>query len=366
MVVPEPYRARLSALRKELADRELGGLFVSRPESRRYLSGYTPQDPQLDESSGYLFITPRRQYLLTDSRYKIQAEREALGFEVEIYQYKMADTLADLVKQNGLSQVGFEEAYLTVAAHRVISAEIKCEFSPLTGVVEKLRVCKDENEIQAIVEALDITEKALERTRAYLSPGKTELEVADFFEASVKELGADGPAFETIVASGPNAAEPHAVPSKKEIRKGETIIIDCGTILNGYRSDMTRTFVLGAPENWIREIYRTVRQAQLAAVDILGPGLMTDRADTAARSIIETAGYGPYFGHGLGHGVGLAAHELPHLSRFRATALKPGMVVTVEPGIYLEGRGGVRLEDMAVITDDGVRILNQDRSFYDW
>jgi len=190
--------------------------------------------------------------------------------------------------------------------------------------------------------------------------------VADYLEKNMLQLGAEGPAFPSIVASGPNAALPHAVPTKKRIRTGETVVIDCGAKYQGYCADLSRTIVLGGARPWIRKIYRLVRQAQIAAIRGLRPGLGSDQADALAREIIETGGFGPQFGHALGHGVGLATHEAPSLSKFRPAPLQPGMIVTVEPGIYLEGRGGVRLEEMVLITEKDARLLNRDKHFYDW
>ncbi|MEW5723001.1 MAG: M24 family metallopeptidase [Thermodesulfobacteriota bacterium] len=214
--------------------------------------------------------------------------------------------------------------------------------------------------------ALRITEAALAETVAALRPGLTEIEAARFLEEAMRRRGAEGPAFETTMASGPNAALPHATPGSRKIREGETVIIDCGAKVNGYRADMTRTVVLGRPQPWVREIYELVRRAQLAAIKAIGPGVMSDAVDTAARDPIIQAGYGPNFGHALGHGVGLATHEAPSLSQSRPSLLEVGMIVTVEPGIYLEGRGGVRLEEMVLVTRTGAKVLNRDQTFYHW
>ena len=217
-----------------------------------------------------------------------------------------------------------------------------------------------------MTKALRITEAAFAETAAFIKPGKTEIELSRFFYDAVLRHGGEGLAFDTIAASGPNAALPHAEPTNRRIKTGETVIIDCGAKYKGYSADMTRTIILGKPKPWIKEIYSTVRQAQLLALKGLRPGMRTDAADALARDYIEKSGYGPKFGHSLGHGVGLATHEAPRLSRLRPTELEPGMVVTVEPGIYLEGRGGVRLENMALITPKGVRVLNRDQTFYPW
>jgi len=347
---------------------QLPALLVSRPENRNYLSGFTAEDPQLDESSGCLLITQRRQFLLTDFRYAVQARKEAVDFQIEVYRQGQAQAVGRLVKRFRLRRLGFEESHLTVHAHRLLVKEIgqKTEMIAEPGLVEKMRAIKDPGEIRLITQALRITEKSLHQTIAFIQPGRTELEVADYLEKNMLQLGAEGPAFPSIVASGPNAALPHAVPTKKRIRTGETVVIDCGAKYQGYCADLSRTIVLGGARPWIRKIYRLVRQAQIAAIRGLRPGLGSDQADALAREIIETGGFGPQFGHALGHGVGLATHEAPSLSKFRPAPLQPGMIVTVEPGIYLEGRGGVRLEEMVLITEKDARLLNRDKHFYDW
>ena len=367
MKVPEPYEARLKALRKKLTAQKLGALLVFRPENRRYLSGFEAEDTQIDESSGCLLITARRQYLLTDFRYETEARRQAVGFDVRLYQGGAARTAAELVRRARAELVGFEEDIVTVQAHQQLEEALDDRTAvPAAGLVEELRVIKDKREIRLMTKALRITEEALARTWAWLEPGRNEIETARFLEEAMLDLGAEGTAFESIVASGPNAALPHAVPGLRRIKEGEPVIFDCGARYKGYRADMTRTIFLGKPKPFFKTIYSLVRRAQTAAIKGIKPGMMTDAADALARDVIDAGGYGPQFGHSLGHGVGLATHEKPSLSRLRATRLEPGMVVTIEPGVYLEGRGGVRLEEMALITERGVKILNRDQTFYDW
>jgi len=367
MSAKEIHSERLKRLRREMVRTGLSALFISRPENRRYMSGFEAADEQLDESSGRLLITGRRAYLLTDSRYEIQAVREAPDYEVVIYRVSPVQTLAQLAKRHRVERMGFEVDHLTVAFHQEMRRLMKgVSLQPANGQVEKLRQIKDPAEVRLMVRALRITEEALSRTYAFLKPGRTELETARFFEEAMVNLGAEGPAFKTIVASGPNAAMPHAVPTNRRIKASETVIIDCGAMVRGYRADMTRTLILGQARPWTKKIYRTVRQAQLRALGGIRAGLTTDQADALAREVIDEAGYGDYFGHALGHGVGLATHEAPALSRMRPAKLEPGMVVTVEPGIYLPGRGGVRLEEMVLITEKGSRLLNRDRNFYEF
>lgn len=367
MATKERYGERLRRLRGEMVRTGLSALLISRPENRRYMSGFEAADEQLDESSGRLFITLRRAYLLTDSRYEIQARREATAYEVEIYRVSPIQTLAALARRHRVTRMGFEEDHLTVAFHKEMRRVLKgVGLASAAGLVERLRQIKDASEVRLMERALRITEEALAKTFDFLVPGRSELEVARFLEEAMTGLGADGVAFKTIVASGPNAAMPHAVPTNRRIKASETVIFDCGAMVQGYRADITRTIILGRPRPWMKAVYRTVRQAQLKALEGIRPGLHTDQADALAREIIEEAGYGPQFGHALGHGVGLAIHEAPAVSRMRPVALEPGMVITVEPGVYVEGRGGVRLEEMVLLTEDGLRLLNRDRTFYDF
>ncbi|MBW2322694.1 MAG: aminopeptidase P family protein [Deltaproteobacteria bacterium] len=345
----------------------LSGLWVTRPENRRYLSGYTATDPQLNETSGSLFITRRSQYLLTDSRYDLQAAREAKAYTVVVYQDGLVNTLTRLARNHRISKLGFEGDHVTVTTYNEMLGSLKgIELLSATGLVESLRLIKDQPEIRKIVRALRITETALAETVNFMKPGLTEKEVAHYLEDRMVALGAEGAAFETIVASGSNAALPHAIPSNRRIKESETIIIDCGAKFQGYAADMTRTIFSGPPRRWMKEIYQLVRNAQLNALKNIKPGMTTVQADASARKIIEAGGYGPNFGHSLGHGVGLATHEAPSLSQIRPTELQEGMVVTIEPGIYIAGRGGVRLEEMVLLKKNGVRLLNQDRTFFDF
>lgn len=344
---------------------KISAFLILRPENRFYFSGFTALDPQLNESSGALFITMKKQYLITDFRYEIQAAKEARGFDILLYEPSLASSLFRLVKKHRLTNLGFEEDQLTFAAHSNIKKTIKSvNLKPAGALIDLLRLYKNRTEIQRIVDALRITEKALSETVKQLKPGQSEKDVAHFLEEAMFRYGADGPAFDSIVASGPNAALPHAVPGKRRIKNSETIIIDCGAKYKGYGADITRTIVLGPVPAWIKKIYSITRKAQLAALSGIRPGLSADKADALARDIIQEEGYGPFFGHSLGHGVGLATHEAPSLSPLRKNILKTDMIVTVEPGIYLKGRGGVRLEEMILLTKEGNRLLNKDTQFY--
>ena len=239
-------------------------------------------------------------------------------------------------------------------------------WKPLEGVLEELREVKDEEELDTLKRALSLTEAGLAAVQAQLRVGQTEQEIAWMIECHLRQSGAEALSFPTMVASGPNSSRPHHHPSERPIQAGEPIIIDLGARWRGYCADMTRTFVLGEPDEKFKEVYGVVRTAQKTAEEGIRAGMLSDEADALARQVISAAGYGEYFGHSLGHGVGLAVHERPSLSplKERATILKTGMVTTVEPGIYLPGWGGVRLEDMILIHEDGAEVLNADRNFY--
>ena len=361
------YEGRLAALRKAMQDSGLPGLLVSRPENRRYLSGFKADDGALTESSGHLLITPDKALLLTDSRYSEEAAEEAPGFEVRVYKKGLDKLLAELAKELGLPTLGFEEDYLIFNQVKTLAKELEegVELKATTDLVANLRIIKEPAEVEALEASLALIEEVLDGLIGDLRPGMTEDEGAWRIISGLRERGA-GIAFEPIVASGPNGAKPHAVPGPRKIQEGETVVIDVGARLAGYRSDITRTVWLGPFSDKFKEVYSTVREAQMAAVEGIRPGMSTKEADSLARKVIDKAGYGEFFGHALGHGVGLATHEPPGLSPLKAVELKPGMVHTIEPGIYLPGWGGVRLEIMARVTESGCRVLGGLDRFYDF
>jgi Xaa-Pro aminopeptidase len=340
-------------------------VLIAGPENRRYFSGFSPTDPTLVESVGALFVTLDRQFLLSDSRYVLAAEREAVGFEfVLVKGGGLGAALAELPKAK--EGFFFEPNYLTVAGLNGLTAAIKGPLKPLPFDPSSLRAVKSAAELALIKKALRITEKAIGQLWESLEPGWTEARAAFFLDRTFRELGAEGSAFETIVASGPQAALPHASPGEKTIQNGEAVVIDCGARYQGYAADITRTMIVGSPKGWQKKIYRAVREAQLKAIEAIRPGARSCDVDQAARGHIQKAGYGRHFNHGLGHGVGLAVHEAPSLSARNKEPLTPGNVVTVEPGIYLPGRGGVRLEQLVVVTKNGHGLLNGDGHFYDF
>lgn len=368
--IKDPYLNRVQRLLERLNDRSFSGIFISQPENRRYLSGFKPADPQLNESSGFLIIGNGLAILGTDPRFEGEAQTQAKGFYPFIYRKGLETSWPEIQGQlKTIGSLAFEGQSLSFHTYQRLKKLMRSKgnlisFRPTYQVVEELRAQKDRQEIEAISRALRITEEAFQEVLKILRPGKTEKEIAWQVKQWIHLKGGDDLAFEPIVAAGPNAALPHAEPSEREIRKGEPILFDFGSKWRGYCSDLSRTVFLGRPTDRFKEVYSLVRQAQLQAEKGIRAGLTTAEADALARSVIEKGGYGKYFKHSLGHGVGLATHELPSLSPIKATPLLPGMVVTLEPGIYLPGWGGVRLEDMAVIQKKGARLLNQDQTFY--
>ena len=367
------YSKRLATLRQRLKETSTGDsdtAWVIHPENRRYLSGFKAEDTQFTESSGSLLINNARSLLVTDSRYVLEAEKEALDFEVQILKKGLVEDLPGLVKGMGTKKLGFEENYLTWGLHKGFTEKLKTlspqiDLVPLNGLAEEMREVKDEEETKAIEDAADLISEIFNEIIAKLKTGMTEKEVAWDIEALARHGGAETLSFPSIVASGPNSALPHAVPTDRKLGSKEPVIIDAGVRLNGYCSDMTRTVFLGGPGEDFRVIYRTVRHAQVAALKEIRPLVDSTHLDGIARGVINEAGFGEYFGHGLGHGVGLAVHERPKVGPRDPVKLKNGMVFTVEPGIYIPGKGGVRLEEMVLVEDKGPRILTKNDHIYD-
>jgi len=360
---------RLAALRDLFPAQELDALLVSGPENRRYLSGFTADDPDW----GMLLITAQAAALLTDFRYQIWAQQEAGDFEVLIYKVDLGETLAQRLQDLKVRRLGFEAAHLTFWQYqrltkKVADAGLTVDWRPLEGLVEGLRQRKTAAELAVMRRALALTETVMRQVAGKLAPGLTERQVAWEIEKRLREGGAEGQAFPPIVAAGPNSARPHHHPGDYPLKAGEPIIIDMGARVDGYCADMTRTFILGPADEHFRKIYSLVRRAQATAEAALKAGMDSLEGDALAREVIAAAGYGDAFGHSLGHGVGLAVHESPSLSpaAARRGPLPDGCVVTVEPGIYLTGWGGVRLEDMVRLTPEGAEVMNAPGYFYEW
>ena len=360
---------RIALLQKRLRGKKLGGLLVTEPCNRRYLSGYTAADHGIGESAGVLLVPAHGQpLLLTDSRFSLQAAEEANGFTIEWYRAGLGKLREILLPKLNIKRLGFESHYMLHAVWGKLTKRLDrvgVELVDCGTMVERMRLIKDEEEISRLKQSVLRNEQVFQLVYNTIEPGMSEREIALALELTMHELGAEGPSFETIVAFGTNAARPHAVPTDRILKPGDLVLIDMGLVLDGYCSDMTRTFVAGKPDDTYLERLRVVRRAQLAGTHAIRPGVTCREVDRAARRVIEEAGYGEYFGHALGHGVGMAVHEEPRLSSRSRRKLQPGMIVTVEPGIYLPEWGGIRLENMVVVREDGAETLNEDRTGLD-
>lgn len=362
------YKLRRQRLKRKLRRNKIDALLVSQPENRRYLSGYTSKDHTISESSGFLYIPARgKSLLLTDFRYRLQAEKET-DLPVQLYTKGMVSLLRQLISVSAIKRFGFESHYtlhsLSVQFNK-IGENKKIEFVPLSDLVESMRVIKSEKEIDVIRTSVRLNEKVFNKIFKYLSPEMSEVDVAIELETAMRKAGAESPSFDTIVAAGKNGALPHAVPKSSHLGSARSIIVDMGLILSGYCSDMTRTFMLGKPDKRYTDVHRLVRKAHKAGIRAVRAGVTAKEVDGAARKTISDGGYGKYFGHSLGHGVGLAVHEEPRISTRSRRKLKAGMVITIEPGIYIPGWGGVRLENMVVVREDGCEELNKDTTWLD-
>ncbi len=360
---------RIQKIQAKIRRKKLDALLVTQPHNRRYLSGYSAMDHDIGESSGVLLIPARTApILLTDFRFQIQAEQEVEGMEVLLYPKGLLALLSKLLPDIGITSLAFESHYtLHSVAEKMtaVLAKLNVSLYPLSGLVEEMRLIKDEDEIDLLRRSVHLNEEVFEEVFATIEPGQTEIDIALALESTMRRKGAEAPSFDSIVATGARSALPHAVPGDVPILKDQSLMIDMGLILDGYCSDMTRTFAVGNADEKYLKIHRIVRQAQVAATAAIRDGIAASAVDKIARDIIKDAGYGKNFGHALGHGVGLAVHENPRLSSRNRKHLKAGMIVTVEPGIYLPDWGGVRLENMVVVREDGCELLNRNTTWLD-
>ena len=381
-MVQADYPRRLAETRARMAAEDVDALLVSSQYNRRYLTGFTPEDGDITESSGQALVTRDGLYLITGTfaLSGIEHEIEPSGTQPLLTDKSTPQAvLAQAIKDFGIRRLGFEKDWISfgrVDRLRRAAGE-SAEWVPLDDLVELVRARKDAAEVAAIRRAVEVAETAFEQLVAELHPGMTERQIALRLDDLMRAAGASAPSFETIVGAGPGGALPHWVPSDREVREGEPLLIDFGARVDGYCSDITRTLVLGEPDDKLREVYAVVRQMQDAGEEALRAGVRRGReVDAAARKVATDAGYGEQYLHGLGHGVGMAVHEGPALPKPRTAedpklaaeleaemakieGIEPGHVVTIEPGIYLPGWGGVRLEDMALVTPtpDGIELL---------
>ncbi|HZU40257.1 MAG TPA: Xaa-Pro peptidase family protein [Solirubrobacteraceae bacterium] len=344
---------RLERVLERLPETGVDALLVSDPLNLRYLTGFSG-------SNGLAVIAPGRAVFLTDFRY---TERAAAELDEAFERHtvpggELLEAVAEFLPEGELA-LGFDDAHLSVRQHAGLSERLgeRVRLLGVCGLVESLRAIKDEAEIAHIAEAAELADAALRRIVGDGLEGRTETDVALALEIDMRRRGATRPSFPVIVAAGANGALPHAAPRDVEIRRGDLVVIDWGAELDGYCSDCTRTFSVGEPAPEARRVYELVLEAQLAGLHAVRAGVDGRDADSAARDLIEAGGHGQHFGHGLGHGVGIEVHEAPRLSQRSSDRLEPGHVVTVEPGIYLPGRFGVRIEDLVAVTANGPRVL---------
>jgi Xaa-Pro aminopeptidase len=345
--------SRLQRLREALAEREAQSVLILDPINVGYLSGFTG-------STAALVVTPERQLFITDSRYSVQAHRECPGFELVVTPSSATygETIADQVKGLGVGELAIEGDFVTVSQHEKLVKQMEgVALKPVEELVRGLRRIKDAGEIASIRAACELADRAFEFVLTLLKPGAVEREIAAELEFWMKKHGAEKEGFDTIVASGHRSALPHGRASDKALETGDFITFDFGARLHGYNSDLTRTVVLGQASEKQREVYQVVLDAQLAALAAIRPGLEGKTVDAVARDRIKAAGYGDHFGHGLGHGLGRQVHDHPGLSPKIEMTIEAGMVLTIEPGLYIEGWGGVRIEDDVLVTEAGCEAL---------
>ncbi|WP_341473826.1 aminopeptidase P family protein [Desulfofundulus thermobenzoicus] len=343
---------RIDRLRAKLAGEKVDAFLVLRPENRFYLSGFTG-------TAGALLVTPREVFFLADFRYVEQARSQCTRCQVVMFKDSLHELLRENLPRWGVFRLGCEGDYLTYKQFATFREKLEgITLVPLYGIVENLRQAKEEAELDIISRAVSIADLAFSHIMGLLKPGITEWDVALELEFFMRRHGASKNAFETIVASGPRGAMPHGVASHRVIQPGDLVTMDFGCQYQGYHSDITRTVAVGrSPDAHQREIYNLVLSAQRAALAAVRAGVKACDVDRAAREVIEGAGYGDNFGHSTGHGVGLAVHEEPSVSKKNENPLEPGMVITIEPGVYISGWGGVRIEDMVVVEEGGCRVL---------
>lgn len=349
------FRARVKLLSQRLRAAGHDALLITNPVDTRYLTGFVGDDSWTLISSS----RPGQPTLFSDSRFEQQIKIEAPHVKAVMRKKSLSDELEKLANRRNLRQIAVQKGYLTLGQYDAIGKKIgKRRLRPWDDGLLAQRAIKTDDEVKLIRKAGRIQQQAFTEMLEFVRPGQREAEVAAFLEYRMRTLGADGTSFPSIVAADANAALPHAIPGSRKLKNGGIILIDWGAKYRGYCSDMTRVIALGTMKPRLREIYQIVLASQLAGIDAVRPGAKFTDVDAAARGVIEDAGYGEQFGHGLGHGIGLDIHEAPRLSPLAGDGvLMPGHVVTVEPGIYLPGVGGVRIEDDVLVTARGKRVL---------
>lgn len=345
------FAARRSALANKLVENDLDALVVSFGPNVRYLTGYTG-------SNGLLILMPDRAVFFTDPRYRIQAQQE-VDCSVRVVSGVMLLSVAQYLRRVKSRRVGFEKSRMTVDQHQTLkdALPMRSSLEPLLGWIERQRSVKSPAEIAAIRRSVELNSRAFEQAAKHVRPGMRETELAAELDYRVRRQGAEGPAFETIVATGARTALPHARPTSARLDRGALLLVDMGALLDGYASDMTRMLFLGKPGTRVKRAYSAVLDAQLAALDAVRAGVPAKAVDRAARRVLAKHGLANAFVHSTGHGLGLEIHEPPRIGKKEKTPLEAGMAITIEPGVYLEGFGGIRIEDTVAVTKNGCEVL---------
>jgi Xaa-Pro aminopeptidase len=345
-------KSRIKKLQQILRNESLDVFLVTSLPHVRYLSGYTG-------TNGIILISPNNCVFLTDFRYQEQAKQQVKDVKVMIVPRDLFAGLPNLpILKSRRIKMGFESEHLSCQTYRRLKNLLpECLLVPLEKTVESLTIKKDQNEIQNIKKAAEITDLVFSEILSYIKPGIRELDLSAEIEYRMKGFGSSTPYYETIVASGKRSALPHGVASGKKIQKGDWVTMDFGAVVDGYTADLTRTIVMGKANKRQKEVYNIVQKAQGHAISKVKAGMRACDLDKSARNLIKNAGYGKYFGHGLGHGIGLLIHDNPAINPTNQQLLEPGMVITIEPGIYIPNWGGVRIEDDVLITQRGGEVL---------
>lgn len=346
------FKQRIQRLRDAMSKKGIDGVLLVGDPNRNYMSGFTG-----DES--FSIITLDKALFITDSRFTEQARQQVKDYEVVQYKNSFANFLGEMTRELNIKKLGFEEDVLSYSIYNSYKSKVQSEMVPLEGMVENLRVIKDKDELKCIKDAAGIADKAFEHMLKFIKSGMTEREIGLELEFTMKKLGAKDLSFPSIIASGERSCLPHGQATDKIVKDGDFLTMDFGCIYENYCSDMTRTIVIGKPNDKMVEIYNIVLEAQEKALKAFKAGVTGAQVDKVARDVIKEHGYGENFGHGLGHGVGRQIHESPRVSPLGTSVLQSGMVVTDEPGIYIPGFGGVRIEDLLVVTENGCEVLSK-------
>lgn len=345
---------RLEKIKSNFSELSIDSFLVKNLPNIRYVSGFSG-------SAASLLITKDKDHFITDFRYKSQSAKEVYNnFEILIYVQNSMMFLKDMIQMHNLKRIGFESNFLTFNEAENLRKEFSdVEFVPVDSLIEKIVICKNEKEIELTKKAVEITDRTFSDLLNIIKPGMTEREVSAHISYLQKLYGADGDSFDAIVASGERSAFPHARPTDKKILSGELLKLDFGCTVEGMKSDMTRTIAIGNVSDECKNIYNIVKEAQQRALDTVKAGINTKVLDASARDFIKEKGYGNNFGHGLGHGLGYDIHEKPAVNERSDYKLEVNNIITIEPGIYVEGLGGVRIEDDVIVTENGCEILNK-------